>query len=189
MSDEINSTTLALFERWSHVDPLSVIQAAYLWAGLEPAGYDWRIPLEHRYAVAPFLQMLTSAIMIGELRADARHNPLADIGTHNTSMVRRADLISFAVGRGQRPPFLFTKTSTSASGDATKYPKGRVRQAPPPPVTVRRKSGAKQTKLEMVKERIAIDYPNGVPAGVKNAALADKYGVHERTVRRAMGRK
>lgn len=175
MSAEDSSATAALFERWSCVDPLTVIQAAYLWAGLEPAELNWRLAVEHRSAVAPLLQMLASAIMNGELRADDRPNPLASIGTHNTSMVRRADLISFAVSRGQPPPFLFTEASTSTTS--------------PTLAVTRRKSGAKQTKLEMVKERIAIDYPDGVPAGVKNAVLAEKYGVHERTVRRAMGNK
>jgi len=203
MSVDTNST-LALFERWSCVDPLTVIQAAYLWAGLEPAEHNWIVAREHRSAVAPLLQMLASGIMNGELRADTRPNPLASIGTHNTSLVRRADLISFAVGRGQRPPFLFAEASTAASSDATKYPPGRATQTTPPPSGVpemtsvsacptlpaaRRKSGAKQTKLEMVKQRIAIDYPDGVPAGIKNSALAEKYEVHERTVRRAMGNK
>jgi hypothetical protein len=128
--------------------------------------------------------MLASAIMSGELQADTRHNPLARIGTHNTSMIRRADLISFAAKRRQRPPFLFAEESTSAPSDAMEPSPGRATQTP-----ARRRPGAKQTKLEMVKERIARDFPDGVPPGVKNSALAEKYGVHERTVRRAMGNK
>src|SRR5262249_4754702 len=94
----------ALLERWSCVDPLTVLQAACLWAGLEPIQNQLQLLPP---AVEPLVQMLSSAIITQELRADFTHNPLASIGIHKTSLVKRADLIDFSAGRGQLPGFLF----------------------------------------------------------------------------------
>jgi hypothetical protein len=115
MSVESSSATAALFERWSCVDPLTVLQVAFLWAGLEPVEYDWQLPPDKKSAVTPLIQMLSSAIITQELRADVRHNPMASIGIHETSLVKRADLIDFSSGRKQRPGFLFVSDHANSN--------------------------------------------------------------------------
>lgn len=97
---------------WGMADPLKVLQAACLWAGVDPSSAPSSIsmvflPEADRVAIAPRLQMLTGAIANGELRADTRTNPMSAIGNHADSLVTRADLKAFAESRRERPAFLF----------------------------------------------------------------------------------
>lgn len=97
---------------WSMADPLKVLQAACLWAGVDPSSAPSSIsmaflPEADKVAIAPRLQMLTGAIANGELRADTRTNPMSAIGNHADSLVTRADLKAFAESRRERPAFLF----------------------------------------------------------------------------------
>ena len=76
-----------------------------LWASVDPAKDDWQLTTDEKAALAPTLQMLTGAVITGELPADARSNYLASIGDHGNSLVHRADLVVFAIDRAQRPDF------------------------------------------------------------------------------------
>jgi hypothetical protein len=93
---------------WGMADPLTVEQAAWLWAGIDPSSSLLlkQLPAE-RAAIAPRLQMLTGAIASGELRANTEINPLHKIGDHSKSLVKRVDLMALAESRGERPAFLF----------------------------------------------------------------------------------
>ena len=92
---------------WGMADPLTVQQAACLWAGIEPSSSMLMRPQAETAAIAPRLQMLTGAIASGELRADTTTNAFRYIGDHSESLVKRVDLMAFAESRGERPAFLF----------------------------------------------------------------------------------
>ena len=95
---------------WGLADPLTVEQAACLWAGLEPRSLSstmFLVPEAEKVAIAPRLQLLAGAIASGELPADAGTNMSSTFGHHQTSLVNRADLIALAESRGERPAFLF----------------------------------------------------------------------------------
>lgn len=105
---------------WGMADPLTVEQAACLWAGYDPSSLMWRRPQAERAAIEPLLQMLTGAIASGELQADSNSNTALIIGDYNKSFVKRADLMALAESRGQRPAFLFdTMLKPAASTSKT----------------------------------------------------------------------
>lgn len=99
------------YAAWAAADPLTVEQAAQLWAGIDPASPLWTQTAEQRAAVTPRLQMLEGAIATGAVAADTKTNVFAPIGDHERSLVRRADLQAFAISRGERPGFLFDASS------------------------------------------------------------------------------
>ena len=119
------------YAAWASADPLTVEQAAQLWAGIDPASPLLTQTDEHRAAVAPRLQMLEGAIATGALAADTSTNAFALIGDHKRSLVRREDLRTFAISRGERPAFLFDTSSKpveakpSAAGPAVGPAKNR----------------------------------------------------------------
>ncbi len=104
------------YAAWASADPLTVEQAAQLWAGVDPSSSFLTRTREQQAAVAPRLQMLEGAIATGALPADARTNAFAPIGDHKRSLVRREDLMSFAISRGERPGFLFDASSKAVKG-------------------------------------------------------------------------
>ena len=114
---------------WADVDAMTVEQAAYLWAGLEPGSFSFA----SQTAIAPRLAMLTAAIEKGELQADLRPNLLASYGNHERSVVTREALVAFATKRGLRPPFLFPLEPLAASHSDNW---GRKYTKAPPPVPV-----------------------------------------------------
>jgi hypothetical protein len=97
------------YAAWASADTLTVEQAAYLWAGIDPSSSSsfWTLTSHERAAVAPRLQMIQGAIAAGELAADSSTNAYAAVGNFVSSLVRRGDLMKFAEARGERPAFLF----------------------------------------------------------------------------------
>lgn len=105
---------------WGMADPLTVEQAACLWAGVNPSNMLLLLRPDSEWsAVAPCLQMLTGAIVSGELTADPSPNPKSFIGNHDKSMVRRADLMVLAESRDQCPPFLYDTMLKPGAEDAS----------------------------------------------------------------------
>jgi hypothetical protein len=94
------------YATWADVDPLTVEQAAYLWAGVEWTGWTPKSK-EEQAAVRPRLQMLLNAVASGELPVSHTANKHSTDGDYNKSLVRRDDLTAFAIKRKQHPPFLF----------------------------------------------------------------------------------
>ena len=94
-----------------------------LWAGLDPVEDDGRLPADEKAALEPTLQMLTGAVITGDLPADTRSNSLASVGDYGNSLVRRADLVVFAIDRAQRPDFLFCEGKSSFNESAPGSPR------------------------------------------------------------------
>jgi hypothetical protein len=98
-----------MFDRsfWAFVDPLTVTQAACLWADADPhqSLLSFR-PEEERSRIAPFLQLLLGGFATGEFPADPT-NPMEVIGHFETSNVTRENLRAFVLKRNLRPAFLF----------------------------------------------------------------------------------
>ncbi len=91
---------------WMYVDAFTVDQAAALWCEIDPS----QIKSVQRFDPPEFAaakQMLTAAILTGELPADESRNALNIIGDHSSSIVRRADLEAFGRKRNLFPRFLF----------------------------------------------------------------------------------
>lgn len=95
------------YASWAGADPLTVEQAAHLWAGVDPSLSVFLFSQADRAAVAPRLQMILGAVVSGALKADASTNYMSSIGDHKLSLVGRADLMAFARTRGEKPAFLF----------------------------------------------------------------------------------
>jgi len=106
------------FVSWALADPLTAEQAAHLWAGVDPSSASGLPMSERNPAVAPYFQMLAGAISSGQLRADTSTNPMASIGAHKQTLIKRADLIAFANSKNEHPAFLFD-TMQTAPGAAT----------------------------------------------------------------------
>jgi hypothetical protein len=120
------------YATWVKVDPLTVKQAARLWAGLDPTALLYS---GESARLAPRLQMLIGAIKRGVLPADHTRNALAPSGYYEQSEVSRSDLRAFAESIGERPAFLFWVEPIAPTKPARIVPK--VTQAPPPVATVR----------------------------------------------------
>ena len=97
---------MSLVSHWMHVDLFTVDQAAALWAEFDPARVS---PVESLKPseVTAAKQMLTAAIVSGEIRANSATNVLATIGDFAKSLVSRDDLEGFARKRNLFPAFLF----------------------------------------------------------------------------------
>jgi len=100
---------------WKDVDEFTLLQAACLWAGIEPLDsfQDLRCSPE---ATARY-HMLTQAVRVGDLEAShpspaPRTVRLAAAGQHAPEMlVARADLRELADAIGKQPLFLFPTSS------------------------------------------------------------------------------
>ena len=92
---------------WSLAYAFTVDQAASLWVGAEPTGNKYTRPPAQSDRVAAIHQMLTSAIVNGDLDADSLTNYRAKFGNYSESLVKREDLQEFAKKKGQFPAFLF----------------------------------------------------------------------------------
>ncbi len=91
---------------WMNVDIFTVEQAAALWCGLDPS----KLSIVRSSNPSEFhavKQMLTGAIIVGELPADASTNFFSGIGDHSETLVARSALEAFARSRNQFPAFLF----------------------------------------------------------------------------------
>jgi len=108
------------FVVWGMADPLTVEQAACLWAGYDPSSSMQFRPQAERAAIEPLFQMLTGAIASGELQADSDSNPLRIIGKYDKSLLKRIDLMAFAESwsagaRASGPTTSSTTSPTSPS--------------------------------------------------------------------------
>ena len=92
---------------WALVDVFTVRQAACLWVGAEPKENLWFSNGARKDQIAAIEQMLTGAILLGVLHADASANILRLIGDHSKTVVTRGALRAFAESKNQRPAFLF----------------------------------------------------------------------------------
>ncbi len=107
------------FAAWALADALTVEQAACLWVGASPTENRLTRPTVQGDRIAAAQQMLTSAILSGNLPADTSPNALAMIGNHSKSVVTREALRAFAESKKQRPAFLFdTLLPESEEADA-----------------------------------------------------------------------
>jgi hypothetical protein len=114
---------------WASADPITVEQAAYLWAGVEPPLSGVEESLEERRAVAPRLQMLSSAVSTKELPVNPTPDEDFDPIFLGAYRVRRKDLISFAKRLKEQPAFLFDTMSAAsprtANTDLASQPKNK----------------------------------------------------------------
>jgi len=116
------------YAAWASVELLTVEQAAHLWAGVDPSSAsDPLRPAQQKSAVAPKIQQISGAIVSGALNANTSTNPLSSIGQHNGTLVRRADLITYALAIGEKPAFLFDtmlgEDRKAVSGQPNRPPK------------------------------------------------------------------
>ena len=139
-----------------------------LWAGLDPEKEDWRLTTDEKAALAPTLQMLTGAVITGELPADTRSNYLAVIGDHGNSLVRRADLVVFAIDRAQRPDFLFCEGKASFNESAPGSP---------------RKTDDEMRDWMIRYRRGLKDAGKGHGRDIILSAARNQFGVHHKVVR------
>lgn len=188
------------YKAWGTVDPISVEDAAYLWAGIDPSTYSFSLTTEQRGAFTARLKMLTVRIQSKTLSANTDSNPAAFIGVHDKSLVARADLRIVASALGERPAFLFFNEPPDGpaslvekralgevfSTDEQKRARQlqaietlshrpgsprRISQAPPPPATV---GGGEVVWVFPPKEvgRALTDQSLGAAAGTVDSAQA-----------------
>jgi len=123
---------------WAKADPLTVEQAARLWAEVDPSTPIYKWTPAQSAAIAACLQMLCGRIKIEELKADHRANSLSFIGRYESSLILRSDLKALAVRLDERPAFLFAEAA-SKSGvlepDVETGPKSDQPATEPPPAT------------------------------------------------------
>ena len=118
------------YAAWIKVDPLTVKEAAHLWAGLDPTSLVYGAEAAR---LAPKLRMLCGAVKRGVLPVDHRKNSLlGPLGYYEESEVSRSDLKAFASSIGERPAFLFYSDPVEPM-PATK----KLSAAPPPVPTLR----------------------------------------------------
>ena len=118
---ELPKNTMTQPSLWMNVDTFTVEQAAALWCGLDPSRlsiFDSSNPSEFHAAK----QMLTGAIIAGELAANASMNIQSYGGDHSKTLVTRSALEAFARSRNQYPAFLFDTLAPFAQGSAGPTP-------------------------------------------------------------------
>jgi len=98
---------------WATVDPLTVEQAARLWANVEPEMPTRVLISNDKKAVASRLQILKRAIIEGTLRVQSHTDDQASVGDHRSCLVQRVDLTAFALSRSEKPNFLFAPGAPS----------------------------------------------------------------------------
>ena len=108
---------MSTVSNWMHVDLFTVDQAAALWCGFDPASVSpvasWNPP-----EILAAKQMLSAAIVDGQIRADSSKNMMSTIGNYSNSLVRRSDLEEFARKRQLFPTFLFDTMAPFVRVDA-----------------------------------------------------------------------
>ena len=92
---------------WNIADPLTVDQAACLWAGVDPSTFYLTRANADQTRVEAYKQAIAGAIAKREVTGDSSTNALAMIGNHDKTLVSRLELKRFAESKGQRPAFLF----------------------------------------------------------------------------------
>ena len=90
------------YDAWKQIDPLTIHQAACLWAEIEPTGHFSDAPEQARAR----LLMLTQAVQNNRLEAD-RNFEMASTPGHPSHVVCQKDLVAFAEEIDDRPRFLF----------------------------------------------------------------------------------
>lgn len=100
---------------WAKADPLTVEQAARLWAEVDPSSPIYMWTPAQSAAIAACMQMLCGRIKIEELKADHRANSLSFIGRYESSLILRSDLKALAVRLDERPAFLFAEDASKSS--------------------------------------------------------------------------
>jgi hypothetical protein len=100
---------------WARVDPLTVEQAARLWANVEPEMPTWVLTSDDKKAVASRLQILKRAIIEGTLQARSHTDDQASVGDHRSCLVQRVDLTAFALSCSEKPNFLFAPGAPSSA--------------------------------------------------------------------------
>ncbi len=139
-------------------DEFTLLQAACLWAGIEPLNslQDLQCSPE---ATARY-QMLTRAVEAGDLEA-THPNPaprmirVAAEGQHAPDMlVSREDLEKLATSMGDKPLFLFAASADSSEGSAHKIAKNRYRASSTD--SKRRRNLDPQAKISVVMKHRAI---------------------------------
>jgi hypothetical protein len=139
---------------WKHVGEFTLLQAACLWAGIEPL--DSFQDLQRTPEATARYLMLTRAIEAGDLEA-SHQNPaprtikLAAGGSHAPDMlVSRADLEVLAISVGEQPLFLFPASAHKTSIS---------------------KPGRRPDRRDAAKRAMKDLYPDGVPTTLKRDAL------------------
>jgi hypothetical protein len=133
--DVADDENAGLPSNWMSVDLFTVNQAAALWAGVDPAKL-WPLDSFNPSEYVATKQMLTAAIVTGQLPADTSTNAFVIIGDHSETLVSRVNLEAFARGKNQFPAFLFdTLAPFPTSNRAIDWAPSisRVQPASPPP--------------------------------------------------------
>ncbi len=104
---------------WMFVDAFTVDQAAALWCEIDPTDI---LSGAKRSEIGAIKQMLTAAILAGEIGVDDSHNPFRSIGDHSSSIVRRTVLEAYAKNRNLYPRFLFDTLAPFAEAEPAWMP-------------------------------------------------------------------
>lgn len=118
---------------WAKADPLTVEQAARLWAEVDPSSPIYMWTPAQSAAIAACMQMLCGRIKIEELKADHRANSLSFIGRYESSLILRSDLKALAVRLDERPAFLFAASKEGAQEGETAPSGAAATNAEPAP--------------------------------------------------------
>lgn len=142
---------------WAKADPLTVEQAARLWAEVDPSTPQYMWTPAQSAAIGARLQMLFGRITNRELQVNHSGNGLEFIGRYERSTILRSELKALAARLEERPRFLFTASNEESQEGET---------AP---------SGAAATKAERVPAPTVLSQ-----AGLDKAAISRLIG-HEIT--------
>lgn len=104
---------------WAKADPLTVEQAARLWAEVDPSDPQFMWTQSQAAEIGARLQMLCGRIATRELHADHRGNGLESIGRYERSLIFRSELTALAERLGERPRFLFVALPSGSAATNT----------------------------------------------------------------------
>lgn len=97
----------AKFEDWDKIPNLTPIEAAYLWFGLEPQEWSDVLGPQRVKALATEIAAATNTRLPGSVRLRSFPTDTLTVNNDRRERASRQELISFAEGREERPPFLF----------------------------------------------------------------------------------
>lgn len=181
------------FSPWGDLDPLSIWQAACMWARVYPrqpneAAWAWSRRLEKAAEAGelphekPVLKtdVKTSGRVIGSnyLGTPSRPATYREADDWRFALVARADLRTYAESIGQRPAFLFAETAgqQSAAADGVDLT-GRVK-ARAAEIGKERSADEKRPSMSVIAKALESEAATKVKAGSEDAMYKGGKGAH-----------
>ena len=154
---------------WAKADPLTVEQAARLWAEVDPSDPQFMWTQSQAAEIGARLQMLCGRIATRELHADHRGNGLESIGRYERSLIFRSELTALAERLGERPRFLFVALPSGSAATNTE----RARNTPPPcPAGLDKAAISRLFGPEIAEPSASISSPLRVVPGARRISKA-----------------